>query len=67
MYKKKEEKLIGYGTCGITNAGGKTQDTGDLMVFYSNNKWETITIFYFVGMGTAQFRDEAFKYAACII
>lgn len=60
-------QFIGYGTCGITNEKGKIQDTGDLMVFYSNNNWKTITIFYFVGMATPQFKDEAFKYVASIV
>lgn len=60
-------QFIGYGTSGISNVDGKTQDTGDLMVFYSCNNWETITIYYFEGMATPQFRDEAFRYAASII
>ena len=60
-------QFIGYGTCGISNDKGETQDTGDLMVFYSDNKWETITIFYLIGFANPQFRDEAFSYAASII
>ena len=60
-------QLIGYGTCGITNENGETQDNGDLMVFYSNNKWETITVFYFVGLAKPEFRDEAFRYVASIV
>lgn len=60
-------QFVGYGTCGISNENGETQDTGDLMVFYSNNKWETITIYYFIGMATPQFRDEAFRYVASMV
>ena len=60
-------QLIGYGTCGISNENGETQDTGDLMVFYSNNKWKTITVFYFVGLAKPEFRDEAFRYVASIV
>jgi hypothetical protein len=60
-------QLIGYGTCGISNENGETQDTGDLMVFHSNNKWETITVFYFMGLAKPEFRDEAFRYVASIV
>ena len=60
-------QLIGYGTCGISNENGETQDTGDLMVFHSNNNWETITVFYFAGLAKPEFRDEAFRYVASIV
>ena len=60
-------QFIGYGTCGITNENGETQDIGDLMIFHTNNNWETITIFYFTGMAKPEFRDEAIRYAASII
>ena len=60
-------QFIGYGTCGITNESGKTQDTGDLMIFHSNDNWETITIYYLIGMAKPEFRDDAFRYVASII
>ena len=60
-------QLIGYGTCGISNKQGKTQDIGDLMIFHSDDNWETITIYYFIGMGNPDFQEKAFEYAASII
>jgi hypothetical protein len=60
-------QFIGYGTCGISDSEGKITDIGDLMIFYSNDSWQTITIFYFVGMATPEHIDEAFKFAASII
>jgi len=44
--------FIGYGTIGISNESGKvTGDTGDLIVMHSTDQWESISIFYFAGMG----------------
>ena len=43
--------LIGYGTTGISNYEGKIVDTGDLVVFYTPDNWDTIQIFFFRGLG----------------
>ncbi len=43
--------FIGYGTIGISDEEGKIIDTGDLVVLLSQDEWETISIFYFAGMG----------------
>ena len=43
--------FIGYGTIGITNYKGNVRDTGDLIVMHSTDQWESISIFYFAGMG----------------
>ena len=43
--------FIGYGTIGIPNEQGKVEDTGDLIVLHSRDQWQTISIFYFAGMG----------------
>lgn len=43
--------LIGYGTTGISNYEGEITDTGDLVVFYTPDNWNTIQIFFFRGLG----------------
>ena len=60
-------QFIGYGTCGISDSEGKIADIGDLMIFYSSDSWQTIMIFYFIGMANPTYIDEAFKFVASII
>lgn len=46
--------FIGYGTIGISDSEGRItedSDTGDLVVFYSDDDWLTIRILFFEGMG----------------
>lgn len=55
--------FIGYGTLGITGETGKVEsDTGDLVVLYSVDHWENITIFYFAGMGNVNDMEKVMKY-----
>lgn len=60
-------QFIGYGTCGISNENGHIKDTGDLMIFYSSDNWETLKILYFKEMGNPNNIDEAFRYATTIV
>lgn len=65
-------QFIGYGTAGISDATGRItdkSDTGDLLVFYSDDTdWENIRIFFFAGMGrTPDARDAAMRYASRLI
>ena len=65
-------QFIGYGTAGISDATGRItdkSDTGDLLVFYSDDTdWENIRIFFFAGMGrTPDSRDAAMRYASKLI
>lgn len=54
--------FIGYGTIGISNEQGKVKDTGDLIVLYSTDQWETICIFYFAGMGNINYHEQVMKF-----
>lgn len=54
--------FIGYGTIGITDDSGKVADTGNLVVLYSTDEWETITIFYFSGMGNPNDLPQVMKF-----
>jgi hypothetical protein len=47
--------FIGYGTTGITNEEGGIIDTGDLVVFYTNDNWSTIQISFFRGLGNPDY------------
>lgn len=53
--KEDYPQFIGYGTCGISNTSGKVtadSDTGDLLVFYSQDvDWKVINVFFLKGMG----------------
>ena len=53
--KEDYPQFIGYGTCGISNENGKVtadSDTGDLLVFYSQDvDWKVINVFFLKGMG----------------
>jgi len=60
-------QFIGYGTCGITGNERKITDTGDLMVFFSDDNWKTIRILFFQGMGNPDNMADAFRYAAELI
>lgn len=64
IWQKAEYPLfIGYGTAGITNKEGQVEDTGDLLVFFTPDQWQTIRIFIFAGMGNPNNLLEAFDYA----
>ena len=54
--------FIGYGTIGISNEKGKVEDTGDLIVLYSTDQWETIRIFYFAGMGNINDHEQVMRF-----
>lgn len=55
--------FIGYGTLGISNESGKVVgDTGDLVVMYSTDQWDSIVIFYFAGMGNINDMDQVMRY-----
>ena len=54
--------FIGYGTIGISNEQGKVEDTGDLIVLYSTDQWETIRIFYFAGMGNINDHEQVMRF-----
>ena len=54
--------FIGYGTIGITSESGKVEDTGDLVVLHSTDDWETISIFYFAGMGNPNDLSQVMKF-----
>lgn len=56
-------EYIGYGTLGITGASGRVEgDTGDLVVLHSVDDWETISIYYFAGMGSANGLQQAMQF-----
>ena len=54
--------FIGYGTIGITNYKGNVRDTGDLIVMHSTDQWESISIFYFAGMGNPNDMPQVMKF-----
>ena len=56
--------FIGYGTIGITNEEGKITDTGDLVMLFSHDEWETIYIYYFAGMGNPNDLPQVEKFLA---
>lgn len=62
-------QFLGYGTIGITSQEGGIKDTGDLIIFYSEEaNQEIMRIFIFTGMGeNPDMLDEAMKYTATII
>lgn len=43
-------QFIGYGTIGTTNEKGKVSDIGDLIIFQTPDRGETINIFYLPAM-----------------
>lgn len=42
--------FLGYGTIGISGENG-IQDIKDAVIFYSNDNWKTIRIYFFRGLG----------------
>lgn len=56
--------FIGYGTIGISNASGKVEDTGDLIVMHSTDQWQNIRIFYFAGMGNVNDMEQVMRFLA---
>lgn len=61
-------QFFGYGTCGISDNNGKIADTGDLIIFYSDDNRRTFKIFFMRGMGKdPDLKLEAFMYAEKII
>lgn len=57
--------LFGYGTIGISNKEGKVtraSDKGDLVVLYTPDYGKTFHIFFFYGMGSIQFKDDALAF-----
>ena len=59
--------FVGYGTTGITTEEG-LQDTGDLVLFYTADNWNTFRIFFFAGMGTEpDYLLPCFEYASKLI
>lgn len=55
--------FIGYGTLGISSESGKVEgDTGDLVVLYTQDQWENITIFYFAGMANINDKEQVMKF-----
>ena len=68
IWQKAEYPLfIGYGTAGITNTEGCVEDTGDLLLFFTPDQWQTIKIFIFAGMGNPNNLLEAFEFANNIL
>ncbi len=59
--------FIGYGTIGISNEQGKVEDTGDLIVMYSTDQWETIRIFYFAGMGNINYHEQVMRFLSSYV
>lgn len=60
--------FIGYGTIGISNESGKvTGDTGDLIVMHSTDQWESISIFYFAGMGNPNDMPQVMRFLTSYI
>ena len=55
--------FIGYGTIGISSESGKVVgDTGDLVVLYTTDQWESISIFYFAGMGNINDMEQVMSF-----
>lgn len=55
--------FIGYGTLGITGESGRVEgDNGDLVVLRSTDQWESITIYYFAGMGNPNDMEQVMRY-----
>lgn len=55
-------EFIGYGTLGITGASGRVEgDTGDLVVLHTADDWESITVYYFAGMGSLNGLQQAMQ------
>ncbi len=60
--------FIGYGTIGISNESGKvTGDTGDLIVMHSTDQWESISIFYFAGMGNPNDMPQVMRFLTSFV
>lgn len=60
--------FIGYGTIGISNTEGSITDTGDLVVFYTPDYWDTIEIFFFRGLGKLDYLQPCMEYLnQCLI
>lgn len=56
-------EYMGYGTLGITGASGRVEgDTGDLVVLYTADGWDTISIYYFAGMGSLSGLQRAMQF-----
>ena len=56
-------EFIGYGTLGITGVSGRVEgDTGDLVVLHTSDEWESITIYYFAGMGSLDGLQQAVQF-----
>ena len=62
--KQHKPLFIGYGTIGISNASGKVEDTGDLIVMHSTDQWQNIRIFYFAGMGNVNDMEQVMRFLA---
>lgn len=58
-------QFIGWGTAGISNENGQIEDTGDLLIFYSEDaNWKTLQVLVFMGMGSnPDTLNEAMRYA----
>lgn len=54
--------FIGYGTIGISDEDCKVTDTGDLVMLFSRDEWETIDIYYFAGMGNPNDMEQVVKF-----
>lgn len=68
IWQKAEYPLfIGYGTAGITNKEGQVEDTGDLLLFFTPDQWQTIRIFIFAGMGNPNNLLEALEFTNNIL
>lgn len=65
--KAEYPRFIGYGTAGISTEEGKVKDTGDLLLFFTPDDWQTIRIFLFAGMGNPNDLLEAFDFANNIL
>lgn len=56
-------ECIGYGTLGITGTSGRVEgDTGDLVVLHTADDWDTISIYYFAGMGSLSGLQRAMQF-----
>ena len=52
--------FAGYGDIGCSNAEGKTEGTGDLLILHSSDSWKTLSIHIFRGMLFQ--KDQVFPY-----